>query len=143
MIKFLAHKPDGSKVFGFGFSETNMERLKFNREPIFFDFSDLDTPGYFGLVVYQDEFDEEELQNAAASILNPSRGVTVETLRAFVLPESAYAQMLNGLGFSLNVKIESPGDTEIFFAGKNEQQMQELLQAFIGSKTKFTSKGFG
>ena len=57
MFKFVSHLPEGN-LYGFGLTETNLNRLEFNNEPIFFDFGYAGHPELFGLILYFRQFNK-------------------------------------------------------------------------------------
>lgn len=147
MIRFAANTVTG-RLYGFGLTEANLNRLQFNREFIFIDFATMDTPGYFGLIVHQDvesphQVDLDLLQPFVAMVLDEKRGVTVDSLRAFVLDSGTIAKLRKCQPFTTNVEISKPDDIQMFFWGRTEDEIKLALADFIGPSTRKTRKGFG
>jgi hypothetical protein len=74
-------------------------------------------------------------------------GVTPESLRFFPIARSVMQKFRSApfWGFDVQVKITSPYDKQIFFAGRDEQDMEKYFQThgLISPDTKRTYKGFG
>jgi hypothetical protein len=152
MIKFTGRIDKGGTLYGFGLSEANLNRLVFNREPIFFSFDYAGLPHLFGLILYFDcptpeELNLEVVQQACLPFLSPEHGVTVNTLRVMALTKSIVDQF-RATPFwqhSTKILIAHPEDVQMIFAGPDEQAIEEYMRdaGFIGPKTKRISKGFG
>jgi hypothetical protein len=153
MIKTIAHKPDGGMVYMFGFSEANLNRMEFNREPIFFDFGYADRPDLFGLIHFfpgfksPEDSDFREIEATAKATLNPDRGVTMETLRFFVLGQKIMGEFRQTpfWGHETHVEIGHPNDSQILFAARTEEDVERYFvqNGLIGPKTARSCKGFG
>jgi hypothetical protein len=154
MIKFVAALKQGS-LYGFGLTEADLNRMEFNNEPLFFDFGYAGHPDQFGLILYTAEMETpgEALQNFALlqaqafPFLNPERGVTLKSLNFFPLAKSIMQKFREVplWGFNTELEITSPGDMQIFFSGRTEEEIEEYLQSsgLITKNTKRTTKGFG
>jgi hypothetical protein len=59
MFKFVSGLEQGN-LYGFGLTEANLNRLEFNREPIFFDFGYANHPEIFGLILHTPEYKTPE-----------------------------------------------------------------------------------
>lgn len=160
MIKFVARLAQGSgNLYGFGLTESNLNRLEFNHEPIFFSFDYAGHPNLFGLIVYTGEFETPldiagSLETTAEAVVkycvpffDEERGVTPETLRFFLIARSVMEQLRSTpfWGFDTEIEITNPADQQLFFAGRDSQDIESYLQkaGLISSRTKRTHKGFG
>ena len=158
MLKFIAAMPAGGRLYGFGLSEGNLNRLQFNQEPIFFDFGYDGKPELFGLILYMERFSTAlELAADLAAVrlrcqpfLDSDRGVTPASLRVFPFPQEVMERFRRFRdtpiwGFETKVQITDPKDCQIFFSGRTEQELAEMLRemGLVGKKTKRTHKGFG
>jgi hypothetical protein len=155
MIKFVAALQGSGNLYGFGLSETNLNRLEFNDEPIFFDFGYTGHPELFGLILYFGEFEEpvEIAANADAvndrciPFIDEKRGVTGETLRVFPIAKRIMRE-LRGTplwSFQAKTQITNPNDMQMFFSGRTEHELEQyfLEKGLISPQTKRTYKGFG
>lgn len=138
MIKLFSKLPEGEGHFyGFGFTETNLNRLEYNNEPIFFDFSYAGRPDLFGLIMYLPEYETPEdmaadIENVAlraVPFLKAEYGVTIETLRFFVIPRTVFSRLrkLDFWGYNLNLNITNPNDIQILFAGTDELAIERYF----------------
>jgi hypothetical protein len=153
MIKTIARKPDGGTLYMFGFSETNLNRMEFNNEPIFFDFGYIDRPDLFGLIHFfpgfksPDAADFSEIAATAKAVLNSDRGVTAETLRFFVLSQNIMDEFrkTSFWGHETRISITHVNDSQIFFAAPTEQDIERyfIQNELIGPRTEQSHKGFG
>lgn len=154
MIKFVANGTEGS-LYGFGLSEGNLNRLQFNQEPIFFSFEYAGVPELFGLVFYMSQFKEpidifnnpESVQEFCVPFLDDARGITVDALRVFPLAQSVMQKFRSTpfWGFEAKMQITHPGDRQMFFSGRTNEEIEEYFQGagLLSPKTKRTYKGFG
>jgi hypothetical protein len=154
MIKFVAKMTEGS-MYGFGLTETNLNRMEFNQEPIFFDFGYTDHPELFGLILYMGECKEPEdiaanpeaLEQRLVPFLNVEHGVTLDTLLILPIAESVMQEFRSTpfWGFSAQIEITHPADQQLVFAGRDEKDIEQYLQktGLVSPRTKRTSKGFG
>ncbi len=154
MIKFTASLQNGGNLYGFGLTETNLNRLEFNNEPIFFDFGYAGTPKLFGLILYFGEFEAPEQIAANVDVVkeqcipffDETRGVTGETLRVFFLAKSVMQKMRNTplWAFDAQIEITNPNDKQLIFAGRTEQELEEFFvqNGLARPRTKRTYKGF-
>lgn len=152
MYKFTGEMDQGT-LYGFGFSEVNLNRLEFNREPILFDFGYAGVPDVFGLILYVDFKDPEEavanmeaVKAAALPYLKPDAGITVNTLRMFPIVRSVMQQFraVPFWGFDVAIPISNPADKQLFFAARDEQAIREYLVTNVIPKTpKPQFRGFG
>jgi hypothetical protein len=155
MIKFLANLQNGGTLYGFGLAETNLNRLEFNAEPIFFDFDYANCKQLFGLILYLDEFEEpaeiseniEALEKRCIPFLSKKYNVTFDTLRVFPIAKRIMREMREKplYSFQTKIKISSPNDIQIFFSGRTEHELEQffLEKGLINSRTKRTHKRFG
>lgn len=154
MIKFLAGNPAGRRVFGFGLSEANLNRMQFNNEPLFFDFGYAGNPELFGLILYVGDFDTpeqihanlEQVKQRALPAFNLGRGVSPESLRMFVLSRDIVEKFrqIPFWGFNTALEITHPEDQQLFFSGRTEQDIEAYLikEGLITPDTERTTKGF-
>jgi hypothetical protein len=152
MIKFTGQMDNGGTLYGFGLSESNLNRLVFNQEPIFFSFDYAGHPHLFGLILYFDcptpeKLGLEAVQHACLPFLSPKHGVTVDTLRVMALTKSIVDQF-RATPFwqhSTKILITHPEDIQTIFTGPDEQAIEEYMRGagLVGPKTKRISKGFG
>jgi hypothetical protein len=152
MIKFVSHLDKGN-LYGFGLTKDNLNRMEFNNEPLFFDFGYAGQPDLFGLILYLPEFEKPEDVNVKAvaqyciPFFNLDRGVLPETLRVFPMVQSVIQQFRSVPYWALETKVEitNQHDIQMFFAGRDEQDIEEYFQraGFLTAKTKRTTKGFG
>lgn len=152
MIKAVAELGSDGWLYLFGLTEGNLNRMEFNREPIFFDFGYAGNPELFGLIHYFPEFDRpedvkvEQLERFCQALIDLERGVTFETLRFFPLARSVMEKFRSTPFWGLNAHIEiaKSGDRQIFFAGKDEQAIEEYFvkAGLVTPRTKRTYKGF-
>ena len=155
MLKVVAELQAGGSLYGFGLSETNLNRLEFNNEPIFWNFGYASHPKLFGLILYLGEFAEPEdiaanpdvVRDRCIPFLNEAYGVTTETLRIFPL-SSRIMKELRGTPFGCfesYVAIAHPNDVQLFFSGRTEQELEQHFRdkGLITSQTKKSYKGFG
>lgn len=152
MIKFTARMDNGGTLYGFGLTETNLNRLVFNKEPIFFSFDYAGYSNLFGLILYFDcstpeELEIETVQNACLPFLSQKHGVTVENLRVMALTKSIVDQFRETpfWQYTTNILIFHPEDVQMIFAGRDEKMIEEYMKkaGLISSKTKRINKGFG
>lgn len=152
MIKFTGPMENGGTLYGFGLSESNLNRLVFNEEPIFFSFDYAGHPHLFGLILYFDcptpeELNIETVQDACLPFLLTERGVTVDTLRVISLTKSIVNKFRETPYWQFNTKIliTHPEDIQMVFAGPDEQAIEKYMRqsGLISPKTKRISKGFG
>lgn len=154
MIKFTAQSGEGATIYGFGLTEANLNRLEFNKEPIFFDFGYAGHPELFGLISYLDQFEEPEYIaadiNAAKESCIPffdsEHGVTPKTLHFFPIAQSVMQKFRSTpfWGCDTQIQITHPCDAQLIFAGRTEKEIEEYLQSagFISPQTKRSYKGF-
>lgn len=155
MIKFTGGLQNGGTLYGFGLSESNLNRLEFNDEPIFFDFEYAEHPELFGLIFYMGEFKEpadiaanlDAVSQRCIPFLDAKHGVTVETLRVFPISKSIMQTFRETplWSFQAHIEIINPNDLQLFFSGRTEQELEQYFQnaGLVGSQTKRTYKGFG
>lgn len=155
MIKFTAPMQTGGTLYGFGLTEANLNRMQFNNEPIFFDFGYAGHPHLFGLVPFMSELSEpaevpqrmDVVMRYCTPFLDTDRGVIVRTLRVFPIVQSVMQTFRNKpfWGFETYIEITDPKDMQLFFAGRDEQDIEKYLQdaGLIDKSTKRTYKGFG
>ena len=154
MIKFVAQLEQGN-LYGFGFTDTNLNRLEFNDEPIFFCFDYAGHPELFGLILYMGEFQNpiDLQQNMDALIplrnffVNPTKGITTDTLLVFPIVRSVMQKFREKPFWALetHTMVTTPGDKQMFFCGTDDQTMTAYFReaGFITSQTRQTKKGFG
>jgi hypothetical protein len=154
MIKFVAKMAEGT-MYGFGLTETNLNRLEFNHEPIFFDFGYTDHPELFGLILYMGDFKKPEdiaanpkiLEQRIVPFLDAKHGVTPDKLVVLPIAQSVMQKFRTTpfWGFSAQTEITNPADQQLVFAGRDEEDIKRYLQTtgLISPETKHTSKGFG
>lgn len=153
MFKFTGEMEQGT-LYGFGLSEVNLNRLEFNREPILFDFGYAGVPNVFGLIIYLDFSTPEEaaasmdvVRTAVVPYLNPSAGITVESLRLFPIVRSVMKQFreVPFWGFDTATPIGDPADKQLFFAARDERDIKEYLMAngVVPKPPKPPFRGFG
>ncbi len=155
MLKFTAELQNGGNLYGFGLSETNLNRLEFNDEPIFFDFGYASHPELFGLILYFGEFEKPEqiaanidaVKHRCIPFINQKYGVTPETLRVFPLAKSIMEKLRNTRlwAFDAQIEITNPSDKQLILAGRTEQELEEFFvqNGFVRPQTKRIYKGFG
>lgn len=153
MIKFLAELDEGT-LYGFALTEANLNRMEFNREPIFFDFGYAGHPELFGLFIYFSQFKTPEdivanfrvVEAQVTPFLNEERNVTPATLRIFPLAQCVFQQLRDQPFWSLDaeIKIAHPKDKQLIFAGPDEQSIEDHFReaGLITPQTKFMTKGF-
>lgn len=138
MIKFTAELGRGGHLFGFGLSETDLNRLEFNKEPIIFDFGYIDQPHLIGLILYMGQYEEpddditptlDELKAATSPFLDNHQGITAETLRIFYIAHSILYQWRKTpfWGFETAVEITHPNDRQLFAAGRTDEEIIDYL----------------
>lgn len=155
MIRFTADLQNSGTLYGFGLTETNLNRMQFNQEPIFFSFEYAGSPGLFGLILYMGQFNKPEdikqnplvVEEACTPFLLPERGVTFNSLRVFPIAQSVMEEFREKPFWSHQTRIEigSKNDVQLFFAGPDEKSMSQFFQnaGLLSSKTKRMNKGFG
>lgn len=125
-------------MYGFGLTESDLNRLEFNREAIFFDFGYAGHPELFGLVFYLDvEYPIEVIQNVeqieqrCSSYLDPIKGITVDSLRVFPLVRSIVSKFRYTpyWAFETHIEITHPEDQQVFFAGRDERDIKHLIRS--------------
>lgn len=137
MLKFIAKLENGDNLYGFGLSESNLNRLQFNDEPIFFDFEYAGHPELFGLFIYFDEFQTPEeaasnldvVKERCIPFIDESQGISGETLRFFPIVKSVMQKFRDTpfWGFDAKIKITNPNDQQLIFSGRTEQEMRQYL----------------
>jgi hypothetical protein len=155
MIKFLGEMLEGT-LYGFGFTETNLNRLQFNQEPILFDFGYASRPDLFGLVLYLHQFQEpvdmvsnlDIVKMCCAPYLDSERGITPQTLHIFPIARSIMQQFrdVSFWGYETHNHISHPKDKQLFFAGPDGKSIEQHLAQtglVIQRSPKGAGKGFG
>jgi hypothetical protein len=153
LIKIVLDLDADGVTYLFGLTETNLNRMEFNKEPIFFDFGYANHPELFALVHYFPEYDRPESINLEAiapfslPFFDSDRGVTPKTLRFFPIARSIMQKFRATpfWGFETKVAIAHPGDSQLFFAGRDEKAIEKYFQdaGLIAPETKRSTKGFG
>ncbi|MBD2076364.1 hypothetical protein H6F86_21255 [Phormidium sp. FACHB-592] len=155
MIKFVADLQTEGRLYLFGLSEGNLNRLEFNNEPIFFSFGYVYHPELFGLILYMGEFENpadiaansDEIELRCLPFFGERHGVTVDSLRVFPIARSVMQQFRSTPFWALQTKAEitNSNDIQMFFSGRTEQEIEQHLRTsgLVNSKTKRTSRGFG
>ena len=145
--------PEG-KLYGFGLSEANLNRMEFNNEPIFFDFGYAGNSNLFGLILYLREFREpadiaasvDDIRIFCLPFFDRERGVTPETLRVFPFARSIMQKFRDTpyWGFDTYIRIAHKSDMQMFFAGRDEKDIEQYLRGagLISPETKRAYKGF-
>ncbi|PHJ65022.1 hypothetical protein VF04_04360 [Nostoc linckia z7] len=138
MLKFTASLQNGGTLYGFGLAESNLNRLEFNDEPIFFDFDYAGHPELFGLILYFGQFATPEeisanpdaVDNRCMPFIDEKYGVTGETLRVFPIAKSIMETMRNTHLYSFETKCEisNPNDIQLFFSGRTEQELADYFR---------------
>ena len=153
MLKFVIRGKDRD-TYGFGLSEANMNRLQFNHEPIFFDYAFAGTPNVYGLILCMYDFPEPEDIIACPEAVNHlaipylNHRVTFDNLRVFPVCRSVTDKLKEDptYCFAVDCPILKPGDRQVFFAGRTEEEMEQYFSdiGLITAKTKkYKPKGFG
>ncbi|HEY9764610.1 MAG TPA: hypothetical protein V6D07_18935 [Trichocoleus sp.] len=156
MIKFYAPMNKG-ELFGFGLSETNLNRMEFNGEDVFFSFDFAGHPDVYGLVIFVEEYNdaEEMAQNIDAIkeryclnyLEDKELGLTSENLRIFCFTKNVMEKFRSTpyWGFETNIPIKSNNDMQIFFSGPDEKSIEKYLVSagLTTVKPKRSPKGFG
>lgn len=155
MLKCVAELKDGGNLYVFGLSETNLNRLQFNQEPIFFDFGYMGNPNLFGLILYFDAFNEpieilanpDVVSECCAPFINEKHGVNGNTLRVFPIAKRIMGEFRTTQfwAFKTQVEITHPNDVQLFFSGRTEEEIEQHFRdkGLITAQTKKTYKGFG
>jgi hypothetical protein len=155
MIKFCLQMESNATLYGFGLTEANLNRIEFNKEPIFFNFDYAGHPNLWGLILFLERYGKAEaikadLGNVALScerFLDERRGVTLDTLRVFPFGRDVMDEFrrTNYWAFATTVNVTDAKDQQLFFAGPDENAIEEYMQraGLLGKKTKRTTKGFG
>lgn len=133
MIKFLAPLTQGH-LYGFGLVEAELNRLEYEREPIIFDFGFAKKPKIIGLIEYLPQFTTPE--DIAANIDAVQkyclrlRGRMNKNLRFFPISQGIMQTLRNKpyWGFECQVEIASPGDRQLLFAGKDEEEIKKYFE---------------
>jgi hypothetical protein len=154
MFKFVSELPQGN-FYGFGLPESDLNRMEFNRESLFFDFGYARRPDLFGLILFIPEFyyPSEITQNidlvkrSCLPFLDQARGVIPDTLRVFPIAKSVMAKFRESpyWGLQTQIEIAHPEDKQVFFSGPDEQAIENYLRqsGAITPQTKRTFRGFG
>lgn len=154
MFKFIAKLGNNGTLYGFGLSETDLNRLEFNKDPIFFDFGYAGHSQLFGLILYLEEFktptemvaNVDVINNRCIPFLDSNRGVTVKTLRVFPISRDILKKLRDTplWAFDTLIEITNPNDVQLFFSGRTEQEIEKHFRSlgYINSQTKQTYKGF-
>jgi hypothetical protein len=138
MLKFTAKMQNGGTLYGFGLAESNLNRLEFNDEPIFFSFEYAGHPKLFGLILYLGQFEtpEEISANGEAVVsdrsipfINEKHGVTGETLSVFPIARSIMEKMRSTplWSFETQAQITNSNDIQLFFSGRTEQELRDYF----------------
>lgn len=155
MLKCLAEIKDGGNLYMFGLPETNMNRLQFKNEPIFFDFGYAGNPKLFGLILYFEEFREideimanpDAVKQRCLPFVSDRHGVNGETLRVFPIAKRIMEELRATpyCYFQTQIEIAHPNDVQLFFSGRTEQEIEQRFreQGLITDQTKKTYKGVG
>ncbi|MFN6538111.1 MAG: hypothetical protein RM021_017435 [Nostoc sp. EkiNYC01] len=154
MLKLLAELEGGGNLYLFGLPKTDLDRLQFNNEPIFFDFGYAGFPKLFGLILYFDSFEVPEeidanidaVKQSCLPFINEKRGVTGETLLFFPIAKSIMTEFRSTpiWGFEHRLQVSHPNDMQFFFSGKTEEELLDYFrrEGLITPQTKQTYKGF-
>jgi hypothetical protein len=154
MLKAVASLKSGGNLYAFGLSESDLNRLQFYNESIFFDFSFARQPQLFGLIVYFWQFEKPEdvlvnfdiVNEKCTSFFNESRGVTADTLCVFPFARKTLSDIRATPFWALQtrVQITHPGDIQTFFSGQTEDAIEKHFRdaGWINSQTQQTYKGF-
>ncbi|MCC5636335.1 hypothetical protein LC593_10785 [Nostoc sp. CHAB 5844] len=155
MLKFTAELQDGGNLYGFGLTETNLNRLEFNDEPILFSFDFIGHPDIYALIFYLGfKFKKPEdiaknidfVENCCASFAR-EKGISPEALRIFPIAKTVMQKLRDTplWGFD-NVKVEitHPNDKQLIFSGRTEQELRDFFMqsGFVKPQTKQIYKGF-
>jgi hypothetical protein len=137
VIKFTTKLDQGGHLYRFGLSETDLNRLEFNKEPIFFDFGYAGYPHLFGVILYMSEYEEpenvlpsmEQIKARCLPLFEAEQGVTLETLRVFLIARSILSRCRSTFfhGFSVAIEISHPQDKQVFFAGRTDEEIAACL----------------
>ena len=155
MIKFVSSMPEGD-LYGFALTEGNLNRLEFNQEVIFFDFGYAGHPTLFGMIAYLPHYptaldmlaDIDSITGMALDVASDiSEVVTPATLRFFPFAHEVMQRFRSTpfWAFDTSISIAKPGDRQMFFSGRTEQDIEEYFarHGFIGPETKRMAQGFG
>jgi hypothetical protein len=153
MIALLGDGIDGGRVFTFGFTDVDLNRIEFNKEPILIDFGFAGCPDLFGFIHYFPEFAEAEeidlaiVAQSTKAILSTNPNVTIDRLYVFPFARNAMEKFRNTpfFGFPTQVPITHPKDQQFFFAGSTEQAIESHLaqHGLIAPNTPRTKQGRG
>lgn len=153
MIRFVTQLAQG-RLYGFGLSEVSLNRLEFNNELIVFSFHYAGLPQLFGVILYMEMFKEpaDIFQNPAIvascclPLLDPERGITLDSLRAFPMAQSVMKKLREkpGYGLESHIEISKPGDKQVFLAGRDEEDIKKHIVdgGYIPTHYKNVGKGF-
>ncbi|MEH2135405.1 hypothetical protein [Nostoc sp.] len=153
MLKLTAKLKNSGTLYCFGLSETNLNRLEFNNEPIFFDFDYAGHSDLFGLILYFDEFKEpteiaanpHAVERRCIPFLNEKHNVTEKTLRVFPIAQNIMKTLRSKplWSFQSKTQIANPDDIQLFLSARTEQELEQYFrrEGFISPQTK-EYKGF-
>lgn len=143
MLKTKTRSENGFDLYGFGLSSENIRRLK-DGNPIFFDFAEVDTPGYYGFIFYLEKVSSKAINQYIKAILKYEPNTPRGCLRHFIITPYILSQFAQGKAVKMNVRIANKDDRQLFFHGETESSMTELIREFIHpTKTMKSYRGFG
>ena len=127
------------RLYGFGLTETDLNRMEFNQEALFFDFGYVGAPGLHGLILYMDAFataediaqDIAEIERQKAGFLKEHGAITPDSLRVFPLARNAMQQFraVPFWAYGTQFELLHPDDRQMFFSGRDDQAIKEYLMA--------------
>lgn len=152
MLKFIAETPD-ARLYGFGLTETDLNRLEFNQEPLLFDFKHIDRPDLFGAITYLPEyltpedmlsrfakptsltaFKQECLDKLERRGIYPfEKPAPLDKLILFPVCRSVFQTLRSRpfWAFDCNTPVTCPSDKQMFFAARDEKAITEYLESAL------------
>lgn len=137
MLKFTAQQEGGGTLYGFGLSETDLNRLEFNQETIFFEFDYAGQPNKCGLIAYLGDYETpediaanlEQVRKAVALSFGAPSNALPGNLHLFPIARSVMQRFRQEpfWAFTTNLQISNSKDSQMFFSATTEAQMRKYL----------------
>lgn len=137
MLKCVIQNESGD-IYLFGLSETDLNRMEFNKESILFNFGYVNRPDLYGAVLYLNQFfnwaeaveDLKAVYYEITNLYDKKQGINAQTLKPFIITRDILRKLRNTpfWTFKTHLKSTKSNDVQMFFAADDEVSMMERFR---------------